>query len=70
MYDAYDVYFRRAAQVKITTPGAYGLVYVADVDTALAAIDAGDTEGDALKAIAGTVDSTDKAIKTKAVSAQ
>lgn len=70
VYDAYDVYFRRAAQVKITTPGAYGLVYVADVDTALAAIDAGDTEGDALKAIAGTVDSTDKAIKTKAVSAQ
>ena len=70
VYDAYDVYFRRAAQVKITTPGAYGLIYVADVDTALAAIDAGDAEADALKAIAGTVDTTDKAIKTKAVSAQ
>lgn len=70
VYDAYDVYFRRAAQTKITTPGAYGLIYVADVDTALAAIDAGDAEGDALKAIAGTVDTTDKAIKTKAVSAQ
>jgi len=47
VYDAYDVYFRRAAQVKITTPGAYGLVYVADVDTAIAAIDAGEgTLGD------------------------
>ena len=37
-YDAYDVYYRRAAQVKITTPGAYGLIYVAALDTAVAAI--------------------------------
>lgn len=38
VYDAYDVYYRRAAQVKITTPGAYGLIYVAALDTAVAAI--------------------------------
>lgn len=38
VYDAYDVFYRRAAQVKITTPGAKGLIYVASLSTAIAAI--------------------------------
>ena len=66
VYDAYDVYFRRAVQVKVTTPGAKGVIYIAAIATSKAAIN---TPGP-VAAIAGTVDSTDKAIKTKAVSAQ
>ena len=38
--DAYDVYFRKAAQVKVTTPRKKGLVYVASVTTAIAALQA------------------------------
>lgn len=37
-YDAYDVYFRKAAQVKVPTANKLGLIYVADVDTAIAAL--------------------------------
>lgn len=37
-YDAYDVYFRRAAQVKVTTPNAKGLIYVASVASAISAL--------------------------------
>lgn len=39
-YDGYDVYFRRAAQVKVPTPKKKGLVYVANVTTAIAALNA------------------------------
>ena len=63
VYDAYDVYYRRAAQVKITTSGVYGLIYVASLSTAIAAINVPGS----LTKIAGTVDTTDGAIKTKAV---
>ena len=65
-YDAYDVYFRKAVQVKVTTPNKKGVIYVAAAATSQAAIS---TPGP-VAALAGTVDATDKAIKTKAVSAQ
>lgn len=64
LYDAYDVYFRKAVQVKVTTPNKKGVIYVAAAATSQAAIN---TPGP-VSALAGTVDSTDKAIKTKAVS--
>ena len=38
VYDAYDVYFRRAAQTKVSTPNKKGLIYVANTTTAKAAI--------------------------------
>lgn len=63
VYDAYDVYFRRAAQVKVSTPNKKGLIYVAAAATSQAAIS---TPG-SLATIAGTVDNG--AIKTKAASA-
>ena len=59
VYDAYDVFYRKAAQVKITTPGAYGLIYVAALDTAVAAIN---VDGPLTK-IASTVDTTNHKIK-------
>ena len=62
-YDAYDVYFRKAIQVKVTTPGKKGVIYVAAAATAQAAIN---TPGP-VAALAGTVDTTAKAIKTKAI---
>lgn len=62
-YDAYDVYFRRAAQVKITTPGAKGLIYIDNIDTAKAAINVAGP----LSKIASTVDTTKGAIKTDEV---
>ena len=37
-YDAYDVYFRKAAQVKVPTPNKKGLIYVSNVATAIAAL--------------------------------
>lgn len=37
-YDAYDVFFRRAAQTKVSTPNKKGLIYVASVTTAKGAI--------------------------------
>lgn len=64
VYDAYDVFFRRAAQTKVTTPNKKGLIYVAAAATSQAAIS---TPG-GLATIAATVDSTAGAIKTKAVS--
>ena len=63
VYDAYDVYFRRAAQVKVSTPNKKGLIYVAAAATSQAAIN---TPG-SIATIAGTVDNG--AIKTKAASA-
>ena len=63
LYDAYDVFFRKAVQVKVSTPAKKGVIYVAAAATSQAAIS---TPG-AVAQIAGTIDSTDKAIKTKAV---
>ena len=37
-YDAYDVYFRKAAQTKVPTPNKKGLIYVASVATAITAL--------------------------------
>lgn len=37
-YDAYDVYFRKAAQTKVPTPNKKGLIYVASVTTAITAL--------------------------------
>ena len=37
-YDAYDVYFRKAAQVKIATPNKKGVIKIAALDTAVAAL--------------------------------
>lgn len=36
--DGWDVYYRRAAQVKVPTPEKKGLIYVADYKTAIAAL--------------------------------
>ncbi len=38
--DAYNVYFRKAVQVKVSTPRKKGLIYVASVTTAIAALQA------------------------------
>lgn len=38
VYDAYDVFFRLAAQVKVPTPKTAGIIYVADTATAAAAL--------------------------------
>lgn len=64
-YDAYDVYFRKAVQVKVSTPNKKGVIYIASLATAKAAIN---VDGP-VAALAGTVDSTAGAIKTKAVTA-
>ena len=37
-YDAYDVYFRKAAQVKVPTANKKGLIYVSNVATAITAL--------------------------------
>ena len=37
-YDAYDVYFRKAAQVKVPTANKKGLIYVSNVATAISAL--------------------------------
>jgi len=65
VYDAYDVYFRKAVQVKVATPNKKGVIYIAAIATSRAAIN---SDGPVAK-IAGTVDGTAGAIKTKAVSA-
>ena len=65
LYDAYDVFFRKAVQVKVSAPNKKGVIYVASASTAQAAIN---VDGP-VAALAGTVDSTAGAIKTKAVTA-
>lgn len=62
-YDAYDVYFRKAVQVKVSTPNKKGVIYIASLATSKAAINVAGP----VAALAGTVDGTAKAIKTKAV---
>lgn len=37
-YDAYDVYFRKAVQLKVATPKKAGIIYVANAATAVAAL--------------------------------
>ena len=44
-YDAYDVYFREAAQVKIATSQKLGLIKIASIDTARAALLEGSGSG-------------------------
>lgn len=39
--DGYNVYFRRAAQVKVPAPRKPGIIFIADMDTAIASLDAG-----------------------------
>ena len=57
------MYFRKAAQVKVATPNLKGLRYIAALATSQAAIN---VAGPVSK-MAGTVDTTAGAIKTKAV---
>ena len=66
VYDAYDVYFRKAVQVKITTNGAKGVIYSDDYTDDIAAM----TVPGAMAAVAAVMedvhDDTSKAITTKA----
>jgi len=63
--DGWDVYVRKSLQTEVKTPDKKGIIWVASVASAIAAIN---TDGPVTK-IAGTVDTTDGAIKTKAVTA-
>jgi len=56
-YDAYDVYFRKAAQVKIATPNKKGVIKIAALDTAAAALLAPGGNAGALGTIATKVGS-------------
>ncbi len=56
-YDAYDVYFRKAAQVKIATPNKKGVIKIAALDTAVAALLASGGNAGALGTIATKVGS-------------
>ena len=56
-YDAYDVYFRKAAQVKIATPNKKGVIKIAALDTAVAALLAPGGNAGALGTIATKVGS-------------
>lgn len=62
-YDAYDVYFRKAAQVKITTPNKKGVIKIAALDTAVAALLADGGNAQALGKLAGAVN-TDGQVET------
>ena len=63
--DGWDVYVRKSLQTEVKAPDKKGIIWVASVASAIAAIN---TDGPVAK-IAGTVDTTDGAIKTKAVTA-
>lgn len=63
--DGWDVYVRKSLQTEVKAPDKKGIIWVASVASSIAAIN---TDGPVAK-IAGTVDTTDGAIKTKAVSA-
>ena len=54
-YDAYDVYFRKAAQVKIATPNKKGVIKIAALDTAVAALLKDGGNAQALGKLAGAV---------------
>lgn len=62
-YDAYDVYFRKAAQVKIATPNKKGVIKIAALDTAVAALLADGGNAQALGKLAGAVN-TDGQVET------
>ena len=51
-YDAYDVYFRKAAQTKVPTANKKGLIYASSISTAIAALDSGNGGKANLKTIA------------------
>ena len=55
-YDAYNVFFRKAVQVKVTTPGSKGIVYVDDMDDAIDDLTSGGSaSAAALGKLAGAV---------------
>ena len=64
-YDAYNVYFRKAVQVKVTTPGAKGIQYISAMATSIASLTSGPSVVG--QVLSGAYDTTNKAIKTKAV---
>ena len=51
-YDAYDVYFRKAAQTKVPTANKKGLIYVSSIATAISALDSGNGLKKQVKTIA------------------
>lgn len=66
-YDAYDVYFRKAAQTKVPTANKKGLIYASSISTAIAALESGNGGKASLKTIAtktgklaGTVNESDQ----------
>lgn len=62
--DKWKFYFRKRAQAKFTTPGKLGMVYVSDIDTAIAAL----AEASAIDTIATNVaglNADSKVFKTK-----
>lgn len=63
--DGWDVYVRKGLQLVVKGPDKKGVIWVASVESAVAAIN---VDGPIAK-IAGTVDAEDGAIKTKAVTA-
>jgi len=58
--DAYDVYFRKAAQVKVPTSHKKGLIYVASVATAKAALLKAGGNSSALNKLAGAVNASNQ----------
>lgn len=65
--DGWDVYVRKAAQTLVKANDKKGVIYVASVATAIAAITEESSAAATAKVLADAVDSTTKAIKTKAV---
>ena len=51
-YDAYDVYFRKAAQTKVPTANKKGLIYASSIATAISALDSGNGLKKQVKTIA------------------
>lgn len=61
LYDAYDVYFRKAAQVKVAATRKAGIQYIASMATSIAAL--GDGVANPLSVLASTVND-DKQVET------
>lgn len=61
LYDAYDVYFRKAAQVKVAATRKAGIQYIAAMATSIAAL--GDGVANPLSVLASTVND-DKQVET------
>lgn len=69
LYDAYDVFFRKCVQVKVTTPAKKGVIYVAAAATAISNITSAGAMASVAAVLTDAHDSTNHAINTKAVSA-